>query len=81
MTNLNLTSELRVQGVVVATQPVPDSTVVINSESDFPTASGGVITFEDDIHYVIGASFSTANRFVLGARNVITMGSLTGPTT
>ncbi len=47
-------------------------TKVINSESDFPTAIGGVITLEDNINYIIGQPITTSNRFVLGANNSIT---------
>ena len=73
---------MSVNGTVVSTSELslPLSTKVINAESDFPAASGGIITLEDDKHYVIGADISTANRFVLGANNVITSGSDFGPT-
>jgi len=47
-------------------------TKIINSESDFPEAVGGVITLEDNINYIIGQPITTSNRFVLGANNSIT---------
>lgn len=50
----------------------PNNIVVINSESDFPIPSGGVITLEDNKTYYIGAPISTANRFVMGVSNALT---------
>lgn len=45
----------------------PSNTVVVNSEADFPTAAGGVITLADNTCYMLGAAITTANRFQLGS--------------
>ena len=54
----------------------PSNIVVINKEEDFPEAVGGIITLEDNKHYILGADVSTANRFVLGANNRFSWGEL-----
>lgn len=56
------------------------NTVIVNQESDFPSASGGVITLEDNTNYIISAAVSTANRFVLGKNNAITANNEFSPT-
>ncbi len=45
--------------------------VVVNSEADFPTPSGGVITTADETGYFMGAAVTTANRFVMGDNSII----------
>lgn len=46
--------------------------VIINELSDFPAASGGVITLEDNITYYIANNIVTSDRFECGANNIIT---------
>lgn len=48
---------------------------IINTESDFPVAVGGVITLEDNVVYKIGGQIVTANRFQLGVGTKITAGT------
>jgi len=60
-----------VQISVTGTTPVSTQTTIVNSMSDFPTASLGVITLADDTDYFVTNNLSTANRFVLGNRTVL----------
>jgi len=53
--------------------------VVINSITDFPAASAGVITLAADTRYVIAAAMTTTDRFVLGANTQITSFSTLSP--
>jgi len=46
--------------------------VIINEVSDFPAASGGTITLEDNITYYISDNIVTSDRFVCGQNNIIT---------
>lgn len=46
-------------------------TVIVYSESDFPTAVAGVITFADDTEYLIQNDISTSNSFVFGQGSVL----------
>lgn len=64
---------------VSATAVGASNTVVVNSESDFPTPSGGVITLTDNTNYIIASAISTANRFVFGANNHITANNIFSP--
>lgn len=48
----------------------PNNVVEINSESDFPNPSGGIITLEGKT-YNIGDAITTANRFIAVAGTVI----------
>lgn len=57
----------------------PDHLVIINSVSDFPTPSAGVITLAADTFYVIGADVATADRFALSANVGITSLHTNGP--
>ena len=41
-----------------------DNIVFVNSESDFPAPSGGVITLAANTTYILGANITTSNRFV-----------------
>ena len=74
VTQVGNTIEVSATGVQEANK------VIVNTIDDFPAASGGVITLVDDKHYVISAPITTANRFVCGVDNIITMGSLLSPT-
>ena len=63
-----------------ATSPLAlTNTVVVSDITDFPAASGGVITLEDDTNYVIVQAISTSDRFVLGANNAITANNVFSP--
>jgi len=53
------------------TAPDAPATILIGSESDFPTPSGGIITLAADTDYLITASFTTANRFVVGDNTLV----------
>jgi hypothetical protein len=46
--------------------------VIINDLDDFPAASGGVITLDDNITYYISNNIVTADRFECGTNNIIT---------
>jgi len=50
------------------------STIIVNSISDFPSASSGVITLADDTEYLIRSSISTSNRFILGNGTTVSGG-------
>lgn len=50
----------------------PNNIVVINDVTDFPAASGGVITLDDNITYYIADNIVTESRFVCGQNNIIT---------
>lgn len=65
--------------VVSASAVGASNTVVVNQESDFPTAVGGVITLTDNTNYILGANVTTANRFVLGLNNSITANNIFNP--
>lgn len=52
--------------------PMGNSVVVVNSESDFPAAAGGVITLAANTTYVLGAAISTTNRFVVSDNTAVT---------
>lgn len=52
-----------------STNPTSTSTVLVNQESDFPAAVGGVITLADATDYFMTQSITTANRFVLGSNS------------
>ncbi len=53
--------------------------VTINQESDFPAASGGVITLESDTAYIISNTFSMANRLVLSSGTTVVGFGKQGP--
>lgn len=53
--------------------------VVVNSIADFPAAVAGVITLEANKVYIIAASISTSNRFVLAANNAFTSHNVHAP--
>lgn len=46
-------------------------TVTVSQESDFPTASGGAITLDDDTDYLLLQDVTTSNRFIFGVPSVI----------
>tara|TARA_R100000951_G_scaffold56942_2_gene47808 strand:- start:1754 stop:3025 length:1272 start_codon:yes stop_codon:yes gene_type:complete len=50
----------------------PNNIVVINDVTDFPAASGGIITLDDNTTYYISDNIVTADRFVCGQNNIIT---------
>lgn len=52
--------------------PLGNNIVVVNSLSDFPTPSGGVITLAANTTYVLGAAMSTGDRFQMGDNTSIT---------
>lgn len=53
-----------------ASSPIPATKLVsVNSESDFPTPAGGVITLEAGTVYLIANNITTANRFVFSAES------------
>jgi hypothetical protein len=58
----------------------PGNFVFVNTEADFPTPVGGVITLEDNTVYSIGADISTTNKFTLGHNNVISSFGTSGVT-
>ncbi len=58
----------------------PLSEVVINSLSDFPTPSGGIITLAGNTNYILGADVSTSNSFLSGNGTTITGNSPFSPT-
>jgi hypothetical protein len=49
-----------------------NNAVIVNSMSDFPAPSGGVITLAADTLYILGAPVSTGDRFVVGNNSAIT---------
>jgi len=51
--------------------PASTKTVIVNSISDFPSASGGIITLADNTEYAIRNDISTTNRFIVGNDTVI----------
>jgi hypothetical protein len=53
--------------------------VIVNTITDFPTASGGIIDLLADTRYVVASSLSTANRFVLQNNTQITSFSTLSP--
>lgn len=57
----------------------PDNVVNVNSLTDFPTPSAGVITLAADTCYAIGVPLTTADRFVVAANNKITCNGIEGP--
>ena len=57
--------------ITLSATPVSTKTVIINSISDFPAAVSGVITLADNTEYAIRNDISTANRFVMGNRTVL----------
>lgn len=55
-----------------------NSTVVVNTVSDFPAAIGGIITLAGNTNYVVGTSFSVGtDRFDVSAGNVTITGNST----
>ena len=50
---------------------VASNIVIVNTMSDFPTASSGVITLEDDTAYLVSADLYTSDRFVAGDNCVV----------
>ena len=58
----------------------PTDVIIINQESDFPTQDAGTITLEALIIHEIGASFSTAKRFICEQGSLITARNAKGPT-
>tara|TARA_R110002096_G_scaffold152085_1_gene315011 strand:+ start:270 stop:1847 length:1578 start_codon:yes stop_codon:yes gene_type:complete len=57
----------------------PSNTEVINQESDFTVQDGGTITLCAGVRYVIGASITTAKRFICEEGFVMTMENVLGP--
>ena len=53
-------------------ETTPTNTVIINQESDFPVQNGTTITLSASTRFVIGASFTTAKRFICQDGFVIT---------
>lgn len=51
--------------------PAGTKTIIVNNINDFPAAVAGVITLADDTEYAVRNDISTANRFVMGNRTVI----------
>lgn len=50
---------------------VSSKTVIVSQESDFPVASGGVITLKDGTDYFLINDISTSNRFLSTGSNTI----------
>lgn len=53
--------------------------ISINQESDFPAASGGVITLEPNTAYIISNTFATSNRLVLSSGTTLVSFGKEGP--
>lgn len=52
----------------------PTNRVIINQASDFPAASGGVITLAASTEYYIGDNITVSDRFDLSAGNIVVRG-------
>lgn len=59
---------------------VPSNTVIVNSLSDFPAPSGGVITLLANTNYILGADISTSDRFEIGDKCCVTGFNYLAPT-
>lgn len=57
--------------IAQATLPVSSKTILVYTESDFPTPVAGVITLAGDTEYQLQTDVSTANRFVMGDTTVL----------
>lgn len=60
-------------------KPVGNNVVTVNTEADFPTPSGGVITLAGNTNYVIGGDVTTANRFVASQGTTVSSIGLRSP--
>lgn len=79
--DINVINIKEINGVVTSSSiGRPQATVYVNSESDFPEASGGVITLEDGKHYELGADVTISSPIVCGQDNIISGASVFGPT-
>jgi hypothetical protein len=65
--------------VAVTATASGDSTIIINSESDFPTQTATTITLETGFAYMIGTPFSTAKRFICEVNSALLGPSLNIP--
>jgi len=57
--------------IAYSATPTTSKTVIVNQESDFPTAVGNVITLLADTLYFIASDITTANRFVLQEDTIV----------
>ena len=65
--------------IATSAVPTPSSTFIINNESDFPTQDATTITLDAGKQFIIGASFTTAKRFIVGHQSLITGGNILSP--
>ena len=78
---INVLNIKEINGVVTSSSiGRPQATVYVNSESDFPEASGGFITLEDGKHYELGNDVTISSPIACGANNTITGGGVFSPT-
>lgn len=59
--------------------PAPVTTVIVNSEVDFPTQDATTITLDAGIQFILGASFTTAKNFIIGDKSLFTGGNILSP--
>ena len=59
--------------------PAPSNTIIINKEADFPTQDATTITLDAETQFIIGASFTTAKRFIVGDKSLITGNNILSP--
>lgn len=57
--------------IALSGTPVTTKTVIVNEESDFPTAVAGVITLEAETQYLLTNDITTSSRFVLSSDTVV----------
>lgn len=78
---INVINIKEINGVVTSSSiGRPQATVYVNSENDFPEASGGFITLENGKHYELGNDVTISNPIACGANNTITGGGVFSPT-
>jgi hypothetical protein len=59
---------------IAQSQLVPNEVVFVNEKSDFPSASGGVITLGDNITYFISANIDLLGDRLVGGQNTTIIG-------
>lgn len=70
-TGINVASSNGQIQIALSAIPVSTKTVIVNDINDFPAAVAGVITLESNTEYAVRNDITTANRFVMGNKCVI----------
>jgi len=71
-TGINVSGSGSTIQIALSGIPAGTKTVIVNDINDFPAAVAGVITLADDTEYAVRNDITTANRFVMGDKCVIT---------